>query len=281
MKKTLILQLFMLFLILLGMGFMNKPRITEVWSTSKDLKVPESVMYDKENHIIYVANINGKPTEKNNMGFISKISLDGKIVTLKWVDGMNAPKGMGLKDNLLYVTDIDRIHVIDKNKDQIIKTHDVSGAKFLNDIAIDSKGNVYATDMLTKKVLILKNNKVDTWIDLNEYSKPNGLFMEEPDLLVGTADGLLRISLNKKDIKMEISNKGGIDGLKKIRKGEYIVSDWKGKTQLIGKNKRPIVLLDTTNKKINAADLEYIPDKRLIIIPTFFDNRVVAYKLTY
>ena len=281
MKRTLVLQIFMLFLILLGMGFMNKPRITETWSTSKDLKVPESVMYDKENHIIYVANINGKPTEKNNMGFISKISLDGKIVTLKWVDGMNAPKGMGLKDNMLYVTDIDRIHVIDKNKDQIIKTHDVSGAKFLNDIAIDSKGNVYITDMLTKKVLILKNNKVDTWIDLNEYSKPNGLFMEEPDLLVGTADGLLRINLNKKDIKMKIPNKGGIDGLKKIRKGEYIVSDWKGKTQLIGKNKHPIVLLDTTNKKINAADLEYIPDKRLIIIPTFFDNRVVAYKLTY
>ena len=281
MKRTLILQLFMLFLILLGMGFMNKARITEAWSTSKDLKVPESVMYDKENHIIYVANINGKPTEKNNMGFISKISLDGKIENLKWVDGMNAPKGMGLKDNMLYVTDIDRIHVIDKNKDQIIKTHDVSGAKFLNDIAIDSKGNVYITDMLTKKVLILKNNKVDTWIVLNEYSKPNGLFMEEPDLLVGTADGLLRINLNKKDIKMEIPNKGGIDGLKKIRKGTYIVSDWKGKTQLIGKNKNPIVLLDTTNKKINAADLEYIPDKRLIIIPTFFDNRVVAYKLTY
>ena len=80
---------------------------------------------------------------------------------------------------------------------------------------------------------------------------------------------------------MEIPNKGGIDGLKKIRKGTYIVSDWKGKTQLIGKDKHPTVLLDTTDKKINAADLEYIPDKRLIIIPTFFDNRVVAYKLTY
>jgi len=125
---------------------------------------------------------------------------------------LSSLKGMGLKDNLLYVTDIDRIHVIDKNKDRIIKTHDVSGAKILNDIAIDSKGNVYITDMFTKKVLILKNNKVDTWIDLNEYSKPNGLFMEEPDLLVGTADGLLRINLNKKDIKMEIPNKGGIDG---------------------------------------------------------------------
>lgn len=281
MKRTLILQIFMLFLILLGMGFMNKPLITEVWSTPKDLKVPESVLYDKAKHILYVANINGKPTEKNNMGFISKISLDGKIVTLKWVDGMNAPKGMGLKGNILYVTDIDRIHVIDKNKAQIIKTHDVSGAKFLNDIAIDSKGNVYITDMFTKKVLILKNNTVDTWIDLNEYSKPNGLFMEEPDLLVGTAAGLLRINLNKKDIKMEIPNKGGIDGLKRIRKGKYIVSDWKGKTQLIGKNIEPIILLDTTNKKINAADLEYIPDKRLIIIPTFFDNRVVAYKFTY
>ncbi len=281
MKQSLLLRLFMLFLILMGMGFKSNVKIIEAWSTSKDLKVPESVMYDKANQILYVANINGKPTEKNNMGFISKVTLDGKVDTLKWIGGMNAPKGMGIKDNMLYVTDIDRIHAIDKNKGHIIKTYDVSDAKFLNDIAIDTKGNVYITDMVTKRVLILKNKKVNTWIDLNDYAKPNGLLMEDLDLLVGTADGLLRINLNTKIIKMEIPHKGGIDGLKKVKKGKYIVSDWKGKTQLITNGKDPMALLDTTDKKINAADLEYISDKKLILIPTFFDNRVVAYKLIH
>ena len=176
---------------------------------------------------------------------------------------------------------IDRIHVIDKNKNRIVKTVDVAGAKFLNDIAIDAIGNVYITDMAAGKVLILKNDSVETWIDLHGDSKPNGLFMETTDLLVGTAGGLLRIDLAGKDIKLEIPNKGGIDGLKKIRKGVYIVSDWKGKTQLIGINKAPEVIVDTSTDKINAADLEYIPDQKLLLIPTFFDNRVVAYRLTY
>jgi len=265
----------------MGMGFKSNAKMTEAWSTSKDLKVPESVMYDKASIMLYVSSINGRPTEKNRMGFISKISLDGQIDTLEWVGGLNAPKGMGIKGNVLYVTDIDRIHAIDKNKGRIIKTYDVSGAKFLNDIAIDAGGNIYITDMVTNKVLVLKNNEVNTWLHLNDYVKPNGLFMEDPDLLVGTADGLLRINLHTKVIKMEIPHKGGIDGLKKVEKGKYIVSDWKGKIQLMEKGKDPMVLLDTTNKKINAADLEYISDKKLVLIPTFFDNRVVAYKLMY
>ncbi len=113
MKQPLILHLFMLFLIFLGMGFKSNVKMTEAWFTSGDLKVSESVMYYKANDVLYVANINGKPTEKNNMGFISKVSLDGKIDTLKWVSGMNAPKGMGINGNMLYVTDIDRIHAID------------------------------------------------------------------------------------------------------------------------------------------------------------------------
>jgi len=39
------------------------------------------------------------------------------------------------------------------------------------------------------------------------------------------------------------------------------------------------VLIDTTASKINSADLGYIKSRRLLLIPTFFDNRVVAYKV--
>ena len=52
MKKSLLLHLFMLFLIFMGMGFKSNVTMTEAWSTSKDLKVPESVMYDQASEIL-------------------------------------------------------------------------------------------------------------------------------------------------------------------------------------------------------------------------------------
>jgi hypothetical protein len=39
-------------------------------------------------------------------------------------------------------------------------------------------------------------------------------------------------------------------------------------------------LLDTSADKINAADIEYIPEKRLLLVPTFFKNTVVAYEVS-
>jgi hypothetical protein len=41
----------------------------------------------------------------------------------------------------------------------------------------------------------------------------------------------------------------------------------------------PVVLMDTSARKINAADFEYIPGENLVIVPTFFCNRIVAYQL--
>jgi hypothetical protein len=256
----------------------RNPVIVMLWETPKGLNVPESVMYDKKNQLLYVANIGGKPTQKNNKGFISRVNLDGSIKDLVWVAGLNAPKGMGILGNTLYVTDIDRVVAINIPTAGIIKTWNVEGAKFLNDIAVDSYGNVFITDMKSKTIHIIKEGQLNSFLAL-EYNRPNGLFMSGKALLVGTAEGLLRIDTQTKIIKLEIDHRGGIDGVKAIGDGRYIVSDWKGKVQIIEKGQAPVVLMDTSVQKINAADFEYIPDKNLILIPTFFNNRVVAYDL--
>jgi hypothetical protein len=40
-----------------------------------------------------LSNIDGKPDEKDGRGFISKISpVNGTIIELNWVTGLNAPK---------------------------------------------------------------------------------------------------------------------------------------------------------------------------------------------
>jgi len=77
------------------------------------LRIPESVLYNPSEDIIYVSNINGKPTEKNGKGFISKVSLSGEILVLKWVTGLNAPKGSDIYQDSLYVADIDELVEID------------------------------------------------------------------------------------------------------------------------------------------------------------------------
>jgi len=256
----------------------EKPSLVMVWETPKGLSVPESVMYDPNAQVLYVSNISGKPTLKNEKGFISRVNLDGSIKDLFWVTGLNAPKGMGILGDTLYVTDIDRILAIDIPTGRVTKTWAVAGAKFLNDIAVDRSGRVFITDMVTQKIHLIQADQPASFLTL-DYNKPNGLFVAGDTLWVGTAAGVVKIDISSKTAAMAIEHKGGIDGIKPLGDGRYIVSDWKGKVQIIQKGKAPVVLMDTSPKKINAADFEYIPGTHLVIVPTFFDNRIVAYQL--
>ena len=73
------------------------------------LNEPESVIYDEMSNAIYISNINGDPLELDKNGYISKISVDGQILEKKWVAGLDAPKGMAIYDNNLFVTDVNKI----------------------------------------------------------------------------------------------------------------------------------------------------------------------------
>jgi len=255
--------------------------VTKQWETQQKLLLPESVLYDEERDILYVSNMNGKPAEKNGQGFISKISLNGKIKVLKWVKGLNAPKGMALFEDKLYVSDIDRLVEIDVERGKVVAHYSAPGAQFLNDVAVDASGNVYVSDMSPANSVIYKlsQGSMTVWVRGPGISWPNGLYMEEKRLLVGNSgDGSLKaIMLADKSINTIAKIGSGIDGLRGDGKGNYFISDWQGKTSLVTASGQIIVLIDTTASKINAADLEYIPSKKLLLIPTFFDNRVVAY----
>src|SRR6201992_901027 len=80
---------------------------------------PESVLYDADNDRYLVSNINGKPLDKDNNGFISVLSPDGQITTLKWIEGgknkvkLDGPKGTALAKGVLYVADITVVRTFD------------------------------------------------------------------------------------------------------------------------------------------------------------------------
>jgi sugar lactone lactonase YvrE len=252
------------------------------WETDRVLKVPESVLYDRARNIIYVANINGTPADKDGNGFISKLSVDGKIENLQWVTGLDAPKGMGVYKNRLYVTDISSIVEIDIDRGKILKRYDIGG-KFLNDITVDTTGRVYVSDMAADRIYRLAGGRVTTWMSSEGLQNPNGLFIEKNRLMVASKGGgnIKIIDIRKKSIKDWTSIGGNPDGLVSDGRGNYLLSSWNGEVYFIKSSGEKVRLFDTRASNINSADIDYIPSERILLVPTFFDNRVVAYELKY
>jgi len=267
-----------IFIMVLNTSFLTAQVFEAVWETKPVLKTPESVYYDQAGDQIYVSNINGKPGEKDGNGFIALLSTDGTIKKLEWVTGMDAPKGMAVVDNLLYVTDIDRIRVIDIDQAKLIKTIPVEGAEFLNDLAADKQGAIYISDMQKNQILKLSNDTVSLWLTDEKIVSPNGLAFNNNNLMVGTKEDLLSVNPDTKNIRVRVEGVGPIDGLVPVGGNKFVISNWSGRILMVSPSEK-IVLGNTTDQKIQAADMGYIPEQKLILIPTFFNNRVVARKL--
>jgi DNA-binding beta-propeller fold protein YncE len=251
------------------------------WESAPGLKVPESVLYDTATGVIYVANIDGKPGVKDSSGFIATLSVEGKILNAGWVTGLDAPKGMGILKNHLYVTNIDEIVEIDIPTATVIRRYKVEGSLFLNDIAIDPKtGMIFITDSGKGQVFVLYNGKVSIWLQGAMFTGANGLFLLGNFLYIGTGNSILKADISSGEVVVCISGTGPVDGLFVNSAGNYIFSDWNGSIFISGLKKRPESILNTTFKSENAADFGIIVSKNMILIPTFFNNKVVSYTST-
>jgi hypothetical protein len=259
-------------------GIFQCDKLIKKWETAKTLKTPESVCYDPSSGDLYVSNINGKPADKDGNGFISLLTIDGKINELEWVTGLDAPKGMGIFNGILYVTDIDRVAAIDIKNKSIKKFYEFPEAIFLNDIAIDINGAVYISDMSGNKIYRIFEDNAGPWLEDPGIKGPNGLFVENDMLMIG-CNKIVLAGIRDKKIYPFLEKTGGIDGLEGTGNGQYLFSDWMGHVYLTDADKKIETILDTTPDGINAADIEFIPEKKLLLVPTFGDNRVMAYEL--
>jgi hypothetical protein len=257
--------------------YAQEHQLVKKWETDSLLKVPESVLYDADNKILYVTNIDGQPWEKDNKGSVGKVGLDGKIITVDWVSGFNAPKGMSLYKNNLYVADVDKVGVIDIKKGTLIQTIPVEGAQGLNDLTVDKKGVIYVSDSKTKKVHRIENGQVTTWLE--NLKGPNGVLIDGNDLYVLDAGTLNKVEKDKSLTKLADGMEGGTDGVEHVTGKDYIVSCWGGVVYYVKGDGTKQTLLDTREQKSNTADIGYDAKNRIVYIPTFFKNKIVAYEL--
>lgn len=251
-----------------------------LWETDDVLEVPESVFYNEDDDMLYVSNINGDSDAKDGNGFISKLSLNGEVKELKWAVGMNAPKGMGRSGDFLFVTDVDKVHKIRFSNGNVVKSYPVEEAEFLNDIAVSGSGDVYISDMKTSKIYRIKNDRIELWLSDKMLKRTNGLYTTRDHLYIGMADQIVRVDYNKNEISSFLKNTGGIDGLELFEGEHFLFSDWQGRVYVASPGKSITKLLDTRSANKNAADIEFIKDKKILLVPTFMANSVAAYRIS-
>ncbi len=250
----------------------------EVWSTPPELDVPESVLYDDERRVLYVSNINGDPTQKNGKGYISKVTLDGKIRDQKWIKGLHAPKGMALHNDTLYVADIDRVILIDMKHGNIAAKYGAPKAEFLNDVTASPQGNVFISDMKGERIYSLQDGALSIWKKGKALKRVNGLFWLKGMLYAGTKGRILAIEPSDRTTTTVVEGTPSVDGLiAGVEKG-FLFSDWKGRIFYAKQGQEAKTLSDTRGQR-NAADIGYMQEKQRVFVPTFFDNRVFAYDL--
>jgi sugar lactone lactonase YvrE len=263
-------------------------RMELVWETPPEFLTAESVIYDHEREILYVTNFDAQFGQTAELtGYISRVSLDGKILEPRWVSDLNAPTGISLRQDRLYVAERSKLAEIDVSTGTLLNRYAIPGADFPNDVAIDAAGNVYISDTspsshADSRIYRFRDGAMEVWLDGEEISRANALFVHGDQLLVGNSgDGMLKsVDLASKRIeKVVCLGAGVIDGIRVDSEGNYIVSQWQGRVYLISPEGHVIEVLDTGLEQINSADFEYIPERDLILIPTFLDNRVIAYRL--
>jgi len=256
-------------------------RLEQIWATDTLLMTPESVIFDKDRAVIYVSNVNQNPWEKDGNGFISKISKTGEIIDLEWVRGMNGPKGLAIVGNTLFAADMDELVLIDIEKGEILNKIIIDGASGLNDITPEENEKIYISDSNEGKIFQYENGEVSLF-NLDAPGRPNGLLMDQGKLLVAFSQSSQFVSydLNTLEKNVMAEQIGAGDGITLTNESDtYLISDWNGEIFIIGKELGKQSLLNTKNESKNTADIWFISEEDLLLVPTFFDNRVVAYKL--
>jgi len=226
---------------------------------------------------LFVALIDGQGDAVDGKGGIAKLSTEGVVIDKEWLTGLNAPKGMAIYQNRLYVADITELVVIDIKKQALIKKIPIAGSVFLNDVTVNSSGVVFVSDTRTNKVHRVENDVPSLYLE--NMASANGLKVFGSNLIVGAGPELLLVGPDKKPLTLAKGFAQGIDGIEMTKRGEFIVSCWAGLVYYVYSDGKIELLIDSQAQKINTADIGFDPNTQRVFVPNFFKNSVTAYQL--
>jgi hypothetical protein len=226
----------------------------------------------------FISNVAGEGDAKDGEGWVTHISEAGEILKERFVDGMNAPKGMAVLGDVLYVSDIDTVRRFQLPGGEALSDIPIDGAKFLND-ATAWNGAVYVSDSGMSRIHRIDSDAASVWLESDALAGVNGLLGDDARMLITTMDAGALYAASADAILTTIAE-GMIDGdgVGVLANGGYLVSAWRGDIFFVSNEGDVVKLLDTREEGTLQNDLSVFGD--LVIVPNWRPGTVTAWRVT-
>lgn len=265
------------------------------------VQTPESVLWDSAQDVYFVSNTNGNPSVKDNNGFISRVKPDSGVENLRFIAGgqdgviLNAPKGLALQGDTLWVTDIDAMRAFNAKTGRFLRMVDLraQGAVFLNDVVFGPDGALYITDTgilfdsagaishpgPDRIFRITANRRVSVAAEGDSLQRPNGITWDATgNRFIVVAFGgpsVFSWKLGDRTPTLIAQGPGGFDGVV-MAGGKVLVSSWTDSTVSAYQNGNGERVISGV---AGPADIGYDAKRNRVMIPLFTQNRVEIWQL--
>jgi len=261
-----------------------------------ELRGPESALYDPEQNVYYISNLNGGLLNADNNGFITRVDAEKFTVNLEWIAGgkngvtLDAPKGMALAGNTLYVSDIAGVRKFDRRTGAPQGIIALPGATLINDLTTDGT-SVYVSDTglrtgpgksfidaKTDAIWKIQNDRAEKIASGHALGHPNGLDWVDGQLRVVTfgGDEMYVLDGGKRSNETKFPA-GELDGITRASNGDVLVSSWLGNEIFRGPAKGPFTAI---LGGINApADIGYDTKHHRLLVPHSGSNLVTIHSV--
>lgn len=255
---------------------------------------PESARYDAELDVWYVSNVNGSPLDKDGNGYISRLKGDGTVDSLKFIVGgqngvtLNAPKGMAIQGDTLWVADLDAVRAFDRRTGAPVASVDLAGkAKFLNDVAVGPDG-IYVTDTGVEGTAsgmkhsgpdqvfrIGPDHRATVALRSDSLAGPNGIAWDAAHnrfVIVPFMGDVVRAwAPGSKTTEPLGTTKGQLDGLEVLDSARLLITSWADSSLFVLEHGRVIPVAGDLPL---PADIGIDTKRRRVAIPLLMEDRV-------
>jgi len=253
---------------------------------------PACFIIDPDTGMYYVANVAGSRRIKDSTAHITKIYPDGKRIDRLFIRSgrhgivLNAPNGLAILGNDLFVADIDVVRRFDKNSGRLTGIIDLKllGARSLHSIAISPEGLLFVSDTGSNTIFKIDLNmsyRVTILARGEGLGPPKGMVYENRHqrLLVTTSNSgkIIAVDMQGQFLTVYKGEFKGLDGIDLDRQGDIIVADFTaGKIVRIKKYSTVEILRE---HMVTPAGLSFDTRNNQVLVPSFDGNMVFTFAL--